>query len=81
MISFISIILRHYVFCFLGASVRYLWDLIVLKVTKGKRTIKFKDYRNYDEHQDVEMIDAIVGFIIFGLIIAFFVRLARINGW
>lgn len=81
MITFIATILRHYIFCFLGGLFRYLWDLTISKITKDGKIIRYNDYRDYNEHPDVEMIDAIVGFVIFGGIIAIFVRLARINGW
>ncbi len=81
MITLISTFLRHYIFCFFGASVRFLWDLVITKFRRNHKTIKFKDYRNYNEHPDVEMIDAIVGFIIFGIIIGIFIRVTTRNGW
>ena len=81
MISFISTFLQHYIFCFLGALARYLWDLIRTKINRNIKVGKFKDYRNYSEHPDVEIIDSIVGFMIFGLLLAVLIRIARINGW
>ncbi len=81
MITFISTFLRHYVFCLLGALVRFLWDLVMNKFKKRPQVIKFKDYRNYSENPDTEMIDAIIGFIIFGAIIGVFIRVTNRHGW
>lgn len=81
MVTLISTFLRHYILCFFGALVRYSLDCLTGKKKKEGKKITFKDYRNYDEKPDVEILDAIVGFIIFGIIISVFVRVTTINGW
>lgn len=79
MISFISTFLRHYIICFFGALVRYFLDVCKLKKT-GKK-IRFKEYRNYSEKPDVEMLDAIVGSIVCGILLILFMNIMRRNGW
>jgi len=81
MITFLSTLLRHYIFCFIGASLRFLWDLIIIKTKKKHQSIKFKDYHNYDENSDTEIIDAIVGFIVFGIIIFISIKVINKHSW
>jgi hypothetical protein len=81
MVSLIITFLRHYIFCFLGASLRFLWDLIIVKLNNKRHNIRFKDYHNYDEHPESEMLDAIIGFIIFGVMIGIFIKVTDRHGW
>lgn len=81
MISFVSTFLRHYVFCFFGALIRFLWDLVMIMFKKRPQSARFKDYRNYSEHPDTEMIDAVMGFVVFGVIIAIFIRITDWYNW
>jgi hypothetical protein len=43
--------------------------------------VRFKDYHNYDEHPESEMLDAIIGFIIFGVMIGIFIKVTDRHGW
>ncbi|MBA5792434.1 hypothetical protein H3159_06565 [Flavobacterium sp. xlx-221] len=79
MISLISTFLRHYLFCFLGASFRYLFDFLKYKLTKKTPKPIFKSYRNYEESPDVEMIDAIIGFITLGILLMIIIPILRIH--
>lgn len=81
MISFISLIIRQHIFCFLGASIRYLIDFVKAKISKTERIYSFKEYRNYEEKADVEMLDAIIGFCVFGIIIIFLVTIFNRREW
>lgn len=81
MISFIGIILRNYIFCFLGACVRYLLDLIKSIVKKENKVTDFKKYRDYDKQQDLKMLDAIIGFFVFTILVTIIVRVIKVNQW
>lgn len=79
MISFISTVLRHSIFCFFGALIRYFLD--IWKFRKTAKKIRFKEYHNYSEKPDVEMLDAIVGSIVCGILLILIMNIVRRNGW
>lgn len=81
MTSFISTIIHHYVICFFGALVRYLLDFFTSKVPKDGKKMSFKEYHNYDEKPDIEMLDAIVGSIFCGILLIFIIGIIRRSGW
>lgn len=64
----ISVLLRHYLFCFLGASVRYLLNRFVTFNRKNKKKLKFSEVWNYEKNKENQILDAIIGFFVLGLI-------------
>ncbi len=81
MINLFIIFFRKYLFLYLGASFRYFFDFLYFKIKGDKNKLSIKDYYNYKEQPDNELIDGIIGFLVLGSLIAIFVKLARINGW
>ena len=81
MIYFFTILFRKYLFLYLGASFRYFFDFLYFKIKGDKRKLNIKDYYNYNEQPDKELIDGIIGFFVLGCLIAIFVKIARVNSW
>ncbi len=62
----ISIILRHYIFCLIGASVRFIY-LNIYNILKKRKRIYFNEVWNYKHSDENEMLDAIIGFLVLGI--------------
>lgn len=60
----IGIFIRHYIFCFLGASTRF----VIQPVLPKKPNLTFKQIYDYKKYPENEITDAIIGFIILGTI-------------
>lgn len=61
---------------FAGAVVRYMFDFV-----KYKNSSCFKEYHNYNEKPELEMLDAIIGFFIIGILIVVLVSIFHKHGW
>lgn len=81
MIHVFTIFFRKYLFLYLGASFRCFFDLLYFRIKGDKRKLNIKDYYNYNEQPDKELIDGIIGFFVLGCLIAIFVKIARVNVW
>lgn len=79
MIELIIIIIRQYLFCYIGSFTRFILDKFLDIFRKNKKGRDLKQYRNYKLNPDTEFLDTLLGFIIFGLIITFIVRHIQIN--
>lgn len=64
----IGVLLRHYLFCFLGASVRYLLNRFITFNRKNKKKLKFSEVWNYEKNKENQILDAVIGFFVLGLI-------------
>lgn len=69
MISLITYFLRHYIICFFGALIRYIFDRLLFLLKNKSFVITFKEYRDYHEKGDQEFIDAIIGSIFLMIVI------------
>ena len=59
----------HSLICFIGAFIRFLFFRIKNLKKVEKENIKFKEIRNYKEKPDVEMLDAILGGVVLGVLL------------
>ncbi|GEM_PF-5097091 len=64
----IGFVLRHYLFCFLGSTVRYLLKRFVAMNRKNKNKLKFSEVWNYEKNKENQILDAVIGFFVLGLI-------------
>ncbi len=62
----VTIFIRHYLFCSVGAAVRFFIEKLK-SLQSGKRTPKFKQIYDYRKNPENELLDAIIGFLILGL--------------
>lgn len=64
----VAIFLRHYVFCLIGAGVRFIF-LNIYNILKKRKRIYFKEIWNYKHFSENEMLDSIIGFLVLGAIL------------
>ncbi|KRO67785.1 MAG: hypothetical protein ABR84_03450 [Cryomorphaceae bacterium BACL21 MAG-121220-bin10] len=62
----VSIILRHYIFCLIGAGVRFIY-LNIYNLLKNRKRTYFKEVWNYKNSTENEISDAIIGFLVLGM--------------
>jgi hypothetical protein len=79
MIHIIIIWLRQKVFCFLGSLTRYIIDKCLRMIGISNKKVAFKKYTDYQMYPENEMIDSILGFIIFSFIISFVINVIRFS--
>lgn len=79
MIYIVVIWIRQYIFCFLGSLTRYIIDKCLRMIGISNKKVVFKKYTDYQMYPENEMIDNILGFIIFGLIISVVINVIRIS--
>jgi len=65
----LTIFIRHYLFCFLGVSVRYLF-MKTKALFVNIKTPRFKELYNYKKYPENEITDAILGFVVLGVILS-----------
>ncbi len=65
----LTIFIRHYLFCFLGVSARYLF-IKTKALFVNIKTPRFKELFNYKKYPENEIMDAILGFIVIGIILS-----------
>ena len=65
----ILIFLRHYLFCLIGAFLRYIFNIIV-SLVKKEPILSFSYFWNFKTNPENELKDAFIGFIFLGILIS-----------